>query len=174
MEEIKQEKVNYYKSEYIKQWLASEEFNNQELFDFIREWEWAFQAKAFCDSYHYLQGKLIRKSPSECTYWSIGFGTISQQGEVITLEEATKRKEEDILKRKALITSTCLTDNQIIATVDFFYQMGSNRGTVKEDANNCNISGIYNQMVGWRDIHKKWWKTGLVNREQRRINLYYN
>ena len=147
-------------------------YDNQAIFDFVAQGEWAFQAEAFCDSYYKTNSKLIRKSPDDCTYWSIGFWTISHRGEVITEEEARRRKEADILRRKELITSNCLTQSQMMATVDFLYQMGSNRSWVKEMANRCDTEWIYNVLVSWRDNNAGLNRQGLVIRDQRRINIF--
>lgn len=142
------------------------------LKDFVKKWEWNFQANAFCDDYYRTDNWLFRKSPDECWYWSIWFWTKSYRWEVITLEEAIERKTRDLEKRNSLITSTCLTDNQRIAIVDFMYQHWVYSG-IKEYANKCEINKAYNLIVWWRDNYKSKNQTGMVKREQLRINLFY-
>jgi GH24 family phage-related lysozyme (muramidase) len=132
----------------------------QALYTFIKIGEGSFQEEAFCDSYYTkdqkerytiaYQGK-VRHPAHLCTYWSIGYGTSSFQGEVVTIEEALQRKKDDVDRRHSKITSDCLTENQRIATVDFLYQHGINSSGVLYKANTCNISGVYNMLVWWRD-----------------------
>lgn len=146
------------------------------------KWEWEFQANAFCDSYYTEAEKkkywithkwMIRKSPAHCTYWSIWYGTKSYQWEVITYDEAIRRKKADLRRRDKLITSKCLTDNQRIATVDFMYQHGVNSSKMTYKANNCQKTQLFFTIAWWRDEYKrqqKWW---MVKREQARLNIFY-
>ena len=164
-------------------------FSLGKLFEFVSEWEWSFQYKAFCDDYYSEEEKkkkwiiykwLIRKSPQDCEIWSIWFWTRSYQWEVITYEEWISRRNKDITARNNLITTSCLTENQRIATVDFMYQHWNN-SWVKTLANKCNTDAIYQRIVWWRDryngkIAVNWkytYQTWMRDREQLRINLFY-
>lgn len=174
---------------------VSENTNNDtyydKLYSFIKLWEGEFQSVAFCDSYYSNRQKIkywinspgkIRHPDHLCTRYSIWFWTKSFLWETITYEEWIKRKQEDVQHRDSMITSTCLTENQRIAVVDFFYQHWVNSSNVKYYANTCRVSSIYNAMVWWRDYYsgkipnKNWeyvrefW---MVKREQLRINLFY-
>lgn len=172
---------------WVNEWFSSlqnsiddMEFHNK-LFTFVSEWEWAFQSKAFCDSYYRQNGRLIRETWKYCDRWSIWYGTLSYWGETITQEEWNKRRNDDITRRNWLITSNCLKENQRIATVDFMYQHWNNSSDIKYYANTCNPNAIYNTIVWWRDVYKgkilvngKNLKSDwLVKREQLRINLFY-
>lgn len=148
---------------------------NEKLFEFVKNWEWNFQSKAFCDSYYKTKKWLIRKSWKDCTKWSIWFWTNSYWWETITYDEAIKRKNEAILARNNLITSKCLTDNQKIVTVDFMYQYSSKYANqIRYYANTCKINNIYQYIVSCRDYYKTKNQWGLVKREQKRINLFWN
>lgn len=167
-----QEKKEVVKSE-TKQSEQSENFY-EKLYSYVREWEWSFQAQAFCDSYYNTETGLIRKSAKDCTYWSIWFGTKSFQWEVITYEEAVRRKIDDLKRREQYIKSDCLTESQKIVVLDFFYQHGVNSSNMQWKVNNCRINDIYYTIVNWRDYYKskqQWW---MVKREQKRINYFYN
>lgn len=145
----------------------------EKLFAYIAMSEGSFQAEAFCDSYYKTATKLIRKSPDDCTRWSIGYGTISFRWEVITYEEGIKRKQEDIRARDALITSTCLTENQRIAVIDFMYQHWNYASNVKYNANSCNTNYIFWKFAAWRDQYRAAKKYWMERREQLRINKFY-
>ena len=159
---------------------TSEGFKER-LYTFIKVGEGSFQEKAFCDSYYTKAQKIqygiwpwkIRHPAHLCTYWSIWYGTKSYNGETIAIEEALKRKKEDVDGRLSKITSECLTDNQKIATVDFLYQHWINSSRVLANANACNTNAIFNMFVWWRDEYKDRLEWGMVKREQGRINLFY-
>lgn len=154
---------------------GSVDLDKQAMFDFVREWEGAFQSEAFCDSYYKTNKKLIRHPAHLCKKWTIWFGTNSYSWEIITYNEAIKRKQDAILSRNAKITSTCLTQNQRIAIVDFTYQYSSHYvNQMRKYANNCQIDKAYQYIVSHRDFYK--WKDqwGLVKREQKRIEIFYN
>lgn len=145
----------------------------EKLYNFVRQWEWAFQDKSFCDSYYKKQWALIRHPAHLCEKWTIGFWTNSYPWEVITYEEAVRRKKEAIDARDNRITTDCLTDNQRIAMVDFIYQYSSyyaNR--MVQYGNSCNPQGAYNFIVAHRDHYKAKWHSWMVKREQLRINLF--
>ena len=164
--DIKQEK---------KKVLKTNEFSIENLYNFVRKWEGAFQAEAFCDSYYKTDTKLIRHPPHLCEKWTIWFWTNSYPWEVITYDEAIKRKQEAISWRNDKITSDCLSENQRIAIVDFTYQYSSKYvNQMRYYANNCQIWNAYQYIVAHRDFYKgkkQWW---LVKREQMRINIFYN
>jgi len=161
-EDYEQIKVDLKESAYL-----------NKLFTFISKWEWAFQYKAFCDSYHRTKYWLIRQKWKQCRRWSIWYWTKSYRGETITYAEWIKRRNDDVKQRNSLITSTCLTDNQRIATIDFLYQHWVNSRKVKHYANTCQTTKIYNTIVWLRDYYKNGRKYWLVKREQMRINRFY-
>lgn len=79
------------------------------------------------------------------------------------------------MTRNNSITSTCLTDNQKIAIVDFIYQYSSKYANqMRSYANNCQIDNAYQYIVSHRDFYKKKEQYWLVKREQLRINIFYN
>lgn len=153
----------------------------EDLFSFVSKWEWSFQPKAFCDSYYKTTTWLVRKIWKDCTRWSIWYWTESYWGEIISYEEWVRRRDADILNRNNLITSSCLTNNQRIVTVDFMYQHWNSSSKVKVNANLCNPNAIFWMITWWRDryngkiainwkyIYQPW----MVKREQLRINLFY-
>lgn len=160
--------------------------NNWAFFDnlteFVKKWEWLFQYEAFCDDYYSEEEKtkywitqkwLIRKPDHLCWRFSIWYWTLSFLWEVITYEEWVKRKVEDLKWRNSLITSNCLSDNQRVVVVDFFYQHWNNSSWMKYKANNCKTSQIFYTIAWWRDHYKskkQWW---MVKREQLRLNYFY-
>lgn len=152
------------------------------MYNFVKEWEWSFQSKAFCDDYYtesekikyWIKSKwLIRKPAHLCWRWSIWYWTESFQGEVINYDEWIKRKVQDLKNRSALIKSTCLTDNQKVVVVDFMYQHWNNSSWMVYKANNCQTSQIYYMVAWWRDNYKKQKQWGMVKREQLRLNYFY-
>ena len=156
-----------------KQIYSEQEFNDK-LINFVTKWEGAFQAKAFCDDYYKTETKLIRKSPSDCGKWTIGFWTNSFLGEHITYQEAITRRDRAIISRKEGIKSTCLSDNARIIAIDFIYQYSSKYANkMRHFANTCQESLIIGYIVNHRDYYKRKKQTGMVKREQARINLYY-
>lgn len=157
------------------------------LYEFVKKWEWEFQSHAFCDSYYSEKEKikywitstwLIRKSPADCTYWSIWYWTKSYRGEVITHQEAIERKVADLERRKAVMFwenwGKCLTNEQKIVILDFAYQHWVNSSGMKQKIAHCNIKDIYYTLVNWRDHYRKTGKWWMVKREQMRINYFYN
>lgn len=166
--------------------VVKSETNNfyEKLYTFVREWEWSFQAQAFCDSYYSEEEKkkygitapwLIRKSPQHCTYWSIWFGTKSFQWEKITYEEAIKRKKEAINTRNNSITTNCISEKARIIAVDFIYQNSWKSANIMRNyAISCREDLIIWYIENSRDYYKskqQWW---MVKREQKRINYFYN
>lgn len=145
MTTVKQEEIKPIKSESFE----------EKLYNFVMKGEWRFQANAFCDSYYNTESWMIRKSPEDCTYWSIWYGTKSFRWEKITYNEAIKRKKEDLARRSKLITSNCLTDNQKVVVIDFLYQHWVNSSKMKYKANNCLKSSIFFTIAWWRDEYKK-------------------
>ena len=163
---------------------------NEKLYDFVKQWEGSFQYKSFCDSYYseaekikyWIKKKWLIRKPYDtklCWRFSIWYGTISFLGEKITLEEWIKRKVEDLEKRKKIITSNCLTDNQKIVVLDFMYQHGSNSSWIVNFANNCKIENIFWKIAWWRDYYNNKYNTfdspllWMVKREQSRLNYFY-
>ena len=166
--------------------VVKSETNNfyEKLYTFVREWEWDFQAQAFCDSYYSKEEKkkygitatwLIRKSPAHCTYWSIWFGTKSFQWEKITYEEAINRKKEAINARNNSITTNCISEKARIIAVDFIYQNSWKSANIMRNyAISCREDLIIWYIENSRDYYRdkqQWW---MVKREQKRINYFYN
>ena len=154
---------------------GEQESFDEQLINFVTKWEGNFQAKAFCDDYYKTTTKLIRKLPADCGKWTIWFWTNSYQGEVISYEEAIKRRDEAILWRKALISSNCISDKARIIAIDFIYQYSSKYANqMKYYANTCQENKIVGYIVEHRDFYRGKEQSWLVKREQARINLYYN
>lgn len=78
------------------------------------------------------------------------------------------------MNRKKLITSTCLTDSQLIVTLDYMYQHWNNSKNIRYLANNCKKTDIYYTIANWRDYYKNKGWYWMVKREQLRLNYYYN
>lgn len=154
---------------------ALEKLNMDDMYIFVRDGEGAFQAEAFCDSYYKTDTWLIRHPPHLCEKWTIWFWTNSYQWEIITYEEAVNRKQRAIDSRNNSITSTCLTPKQRIVAVDFIYQYSSKYANqMRSYANNCEVDKLIQYIVAHRDYYKGKKQWGLVKREQRRINYFYN
>lgn len=157
---------------------------DSELIKFTTEWEWAFQPKAFCDSYYSDAEKikywitypwLIRKSAIHCTKWTIWFWTNSFPWEEITLKEAKERRDNAILARKNTITSDCISDKAKIVAIDFIYQYSSKYANqMRYYANTCQENRIIWYIIEHRDYYRTKNQWGLVKREQKRLNYFYN
>lgn len=103
-------------------------------------------------------------------YWdksrySIGFGTISYAGEVISLDEASKRAKDYIQKDVNELENqswfSVLSDSQKIAILDFAYQAGK-YGLKFGNLKNAVISGAIDEndfVTGWEDqsrVNNRW------------------
>ena len=118
---------------------------------------------------------MIRHPANLCEKWTIWFGTNSYNWEVITYKEAVKRKEKAIDSRDDSIKSTCISDKARVIAVDFIYQYSSKYANqMRKYANDCNEKSILDYIIAHRDFYSSKEQWGLVKREQKRINYYYN
>jgi lysozyme len=108
--------------------------------------------------------------------WSIGYGTISHEGEAITREEAHKRITAEVIRLDTAISRRCgeCDTHHIIALVSMAYNVGLG-GLLGSDVWAWTLEGEHDKaadgMLLWNKFRGKF-NRGLYKRRQKEKEIY--
>ena len=138
-----------------------EAFNLEEaLYSYLYDLEW-FRTTAYWDVKRY----------------SIWYGTPSYKWEVITKQEAIRRKIEHTQPIIELVDRDCYNNNQKIAIISYIYNTWGYQMNLRSHIKNCKHKAILNVMNTWgwsADLDWNWkieWKERYVLAKRRNIEI---